>query len=196
MALGCAGAGLHWRWAALALASPAQHSTALATWPPPGKKLKYKQFVPVSDLRAPPGKKLKYKYNSFRSQICVDVIPLAGALGSAGAELRCALGCAEDPALGLRWRWAALALGCAAALGCAGLLRWACAGAGLRWRWAALADPALGCAGAGSALALGCAALGCAGCAGLRCAGCAEAALALRLRWRWAALALGCAEPS
>ncbi len=40
------------------------------------------------------------------------------------AGLRCALGCAGNPALDLRWRWAALALGCA--------------GAGLRWRWAAL----------------------------------------------------------
>ena len=69
----------------------------------------------------------------------------AAALGCAGAGLRCCAGLRWDPALGLRWRWAALALGCAVrwlalALACAGRhLRWGCAGAGLRLRWQALA---------------------------------------------------------
>ena len=72
--------------------------------------------------------------NLASTEIC------AGA-GRSCAGLRCALGCAGNPALALHWRWAALALGCA--------VRW------LRWRWAALGGP---CAGA--ALALGCAGAG------------------------------------
>ena len=64
--------------------------------------------------------------------------PVAG--GCAGIVLRCALGCAGGSALGLRWRWAALALACAVRWAALGILRWGCAGAG-----AALV---LACAGA------------------------------------------------
>ena len=69
--------------------------------------------------------------NPASTKIC------AGAEKSC-AGLRCALACAGNPALGLRWRWTALVLACA--------VRW------LRWRWAALRGH---CAGA--ALALDCA---------------------------------------
>ena len=137
-ALACAALGfldLRWRWAAL-------RWPALAALDKQNKT-KTKTNVPFS--------------------VSLHEEPRSPARQCSGSELRCAQGCAGDPALGLRWRWAALALGCAAALGCAGD-----SALGLRWRWAALA---LGCAGADQILRW----------------------LALGRHLRWAALALGCA---
>ena len=139
-----------------------------------------------------PGKKLNLNLNlnlnrSGLSSICQETLKLNLNLNCSGhsfriplsilvlASLRCCTRLCWGPALGLRLRWAALALGCAGK-SCAGLaLALGCAGAGLRW--AALGNPALGCALRWAALALGCAGRS------LRwsCAGAG-------LRWRWAAL--------
>ena len=131
---GCAGAGLRWRWPGLAglLGSrgpwqATQHNTT--------------QTQTFRSQFLGPWQETQTQHNTtqtFRSQfLCMRnrAAQPGSALGVSYARVvAVAQGCAGDPALGLRWRWAALALGCAAALGCAGLLRWACAGAGLRWR--------------------------------------------------------------
>ena len=95
------------------------------------------QFVPVSESWNLTCRSHNHKFPPASSTLA-QRSPVAG--GCAGIVLRCALGCAGGSALGLRWRWAALALACAVRWAALGILRWGCAGAG-----AALA---LACAGA------------------------------------------------